>query len=200
MSERCEFFLQLDIYNGPVQSLFSNKKIPWCSPSLNQVSWHPSFLNSTKFCRECSLGFCFCDNKISWNEMFIRATGSCWLYPVPSFNFLPVKPGEGCSGSSFLGCCSPGTCPSALGAPGEERLTLPGGHRPGIRVTDPLSQTPEQQRACPAFPRVAASSLMHGELCLSSCKQGYLLALCHAASKAIILIIRYSDIIGKEVL
>lgn len=86
-----------------------------------------------------------------------------------------------------------------LGSPVGKETDCQGGHRPN-RVTDPLPQTPEQQRACPAFLRAAASSLMHGELCLSSCKPGLFACSRPSARTAVVLIIRCSDITGKKVI
>lgn len=64
------------------------------------------------------------------------------------------------SEAAFPVLCSPGACHS-IWEPQGTRGWLPVGTQPGNRVTDPLPQTPEQQRDCLAFLGAAASSLRH---------------------------------------
>lgn len=99
VSEKHESFLWLGIYKVSVHSLVSNKEIPWCNPSQNQVSWHPSFLNLTEICRKCSFEISFCYDKFSWNEVTVikatvgnRADTACSCSP-----FSQSRPDKGWS-------------------------------------------------------------------------------------------------------
>lgn len=77
--------------------------------------------------------------------------------------------------------CSLGGDVGLVGVLSEKVLSASGDLGLASGVTDPLPQNPEWQIAYPASLTAAAFSFMHRKLYLFAVKQGYSLAICHAA-------------------